>query len=338
MAYTTTGDLRVGDVHIPVTLNNIAIAFSDPNFIGTRLLPIVEVSKQSDKYPIYTPDLALNIEPDEFGPESDARRVELKMSRDQYYCEGHALSYYLADQVWQNADDPGARRLLEMRSRLRRVKQPILRRQEQTIATMLCTSGNYHTDLTADLDGTTTAFNDSGINGVKSILGWIDDLNLKCGATPDQMRMWISGDVWEWLASDTNFRPALTTSTTNSLESIRALFGFKEVLVARSIYNSANEGQAQTRARLWTSNCMGILVSPDGASTEEPATGYTFSWNGVPGASAGQVVQSERKALRGGGGEEVQYINWYHAKLTGLDSSDKIITGYLARNVYDFTP
>jgi len=335
MALTHTPDLRPGDVQLDPVLTNIAIGYRDPAFLAGQLFPIVPVEDKDGRYPVYFGEEQLILEDDERGPSAESREEDWPMSRDTYQCEDHARKRFLADQTLKNASDPGARRMLELANRIEFLKRKTQRGWEKAVVDALTTSGNYNSSHTVNLDTGTANFNDTGVNGAETIDGWIDTVALATGATPADMLMIAAVDCWNKMRHDDNFKPSTTSGAPTTPSYVAEMFGFRDVLIHRGIYNTSKKGQAASRTRLWLTNSIVLAVVPPAPSVEIPAVGYTFVWSGHDGASGGETVATWRDANnRGGGGEWVEYSFYYDAKITGVNKSSEIVAGYLGRNVY----
>jgi hypothetical protein len=335
MAITTTPDLRPGDVQVDPVLTNIAISYKEPAFLAPLLFPKVTVENKDGRYPVYFNEEQLIIEDDHRGPSAESREEDWPMSKDTYQCEDHARKRFLADQTLKNASDPGARRVLEISNRIEFLKRKTLRGWEKNVADALTTYSNYNSSHTVNLDTGTANFDDTGVNGAKTIDGWIEQIALATGADPSDMVMISAGDCWNLIRHDDNFKPNTNSGAPTTQEFVREMFGFRDVLVHRSIYSPTKKGQAASRTRLWLSNSIVIAVVPPSASLDTPAIGYTFVWNGQDGAVDGETVCMWRDANnRGGGGDWVEYSFYHDPKITGVNASSEIVAGFLGRNAY----
>src|SRR5690554_6091320 len=97
------------DAHLDVPLGNVAIsAFTDgvTDLIGSQIFPMVEVSKQSDKY--YIIDKGAFLRTTKGGaqraPRTRADRVEFQVSSSRYFAENYALAGEIAAEDLANAD------------------------------------------------------------------------------------------------------------------------------------------------------------------------------------------------------------------------------------------
>lgn len=66
-----------------------------------------------------------------------------------------------------------------------------------------------------------------------------------------------------------------------------------EIIIAGSVYNSANEGQAATIASLWTDSRALLFVKPRTRDHREPCWARTFHW-GADGSTIGGLIESYR--------------------------------------------
>ena len=94
-------DLSV--VHVDQALTDVSIAYRNQDFLADLLFPPAQVSKQSNKYFIYSKD-RFRAREDTRRPGAAANEIEWNLSTDTYYCEGHALAQAIPDELRANAD------------------------------------------------------------------------------------------------------------------------------------------------------------------------------------------------------------------------------------------
>ena len=71
--------------------------------MADSVFPVVPVTKQSNKYFIYSKDHFRTLD-DARRPGARANEIEWTLSTDTYYCEGHALAQAIPDELRANAD------------------------------------------------------------------------------------------------------------------------------------------------------------------------------------------------------------------------------------------
>lgn len=93
-----------------------------------------------------------------------------------------------------------------------------------------------------------------------------------------------------------------------SLESIAELLELQEIIVGRSVYNTAKKGQAPTYARAWGKHCALLHIDSLAAQLGQP----TFGWTAQFGSRIAGEIAEPKAGLRGGvrirSGESVKEI------------------------------
>ena len=90
-------------VHIDQALTEVSVAYRNTQYVADSVFPVVPVSKQSNKYFIYSKDNFRTLD-DARRPGARANEIEWTLSTDTYYCEGHALAQAIPDELRANAD------------------------------------------------------------------------------------------------------------------------------------------------------------------------------------------------------------------------------------------
>ncbi|MDH2918490.1 MAG: phage capsid protein [Sideroxydans sp.] len=93
-----------------------------------------------------------------------------------------------------------------------------------------------------------------------------------------------------------------------SLESIAELLELQEIIVGRSVYNTAKKGQAPVYARAWGKHCALLHIDSLAAQLGQP----TFGWTAQFGSRIAGDIAEPKAGLRGGvrirSGESVKEI------------------------------
>jgi hypothetical protein len=84
-------------------LTNVSIAYHNAQFIADQVFQPIPVSKQSNKYFIYSKD-RFRIMDDARRPGARANEINWTLSTDTYFAEGHALAQAIPDELRANAD------------------------------------------------------------------------------------------------------------------------------------------------------------------------------------------------------------------------------------------
>lgn len=301
------------DVHINGALTNVSVAYMQlaSNFIADRVFPIVPVQKQSD--------LIWNFNPEQFNrdlmrkraPATEAAIVGMVQSTLPYYAHVWAVGSDIADQTRGNADSP-----FELdRMHTEQLTNSALIRKEASFVSTFLQPGVWGTNLT----GVTSS------PGANQFLRWdnpastpIEDIQAakravgaRTGIEPNKIV--LGRKTYDDLVSHpdvlervkyigTPGAPARVTA-----DALAALFELDEVLVSRSIVNSAAGGSVTNDTDYVFSDGALLVYTPRVANRLMPAAGLTFSWNGWMGATdAGFRVKKFRIEEREADRIEVQ--------------------------------
>jgi len=171
---------------------------------------------------------------------------------------------------------------------IRKVTRSLMIDREKEAADTLFNSANwtnyentlstFNTAVNTDANG--TAWNAAGAEPLTDLLALSDTVRKNSYGMSSEMQTLVLGyDCFLALQRNPELRGYLG-STSNGLASgsrilpqpevisiIKGIFGFKDVRIAKARNNSANPGQTQTTADIWTSSSLflGVLKSPDGA-------------------------------------------------------------------------
>ena len=290
-----------GDVHVNVPLTNLSVALhqTETNFVASRVFPNVPVEQQGNRF--YTFDRG-NFNRDDMeeradGTESSGGAYTVD-NTPTYFARVYAFHHDIGDQRRANSDsvlapDREATKLCTMKA---------LIKKEKLFVTNFFTTSIWTGIKTGVASGPTSV----------QVLQW-DQAN----STPIE-------DIWEAKASMlelTGFEPTHLTlgyrvfktlinhpdiidrvkygqmpgsPAMISEAELAALFKIPNVLVMRSIQNTAKENQTNVHSFIGGKHAL-LTYSPSAPGLETPASGYTFSWTGLTGAGTmGQVISKFR--------------------------------------------
>ncbi|PYV09106.1 MAG: hypothetical protein DMG23_11835 [Acidobacteria bacterium] len=96
----------ISTVHLDQFLTNVSIGYQNATFYGRQLFPIVPVSRQTNKYPIFGKE-RFKLYDDSRRPGAEAiERPSWRLSNDVYFCDGHAQKEAIPDELKANSDVP----------------------------------------------------------------------------------------------------------------------------------------------------------------------------------------------------------------------------------------
>lgn len=327
MAVTSISTLQPTNTHTDLLLSELALEFSYPNLVGEFFAPAVTVSKQSDRYNIYYADDINRLVNDARGPGGEINQVEWGLSEDSYYTDCHALANSVPWETLANADS-AYQRYLSTSFAAQSLKHMVMLNHEAKVKTIMTTTGNYASGFTADLDSGTANFDDSGVNGLKTIQQYVRKIRLV--APGSRIVAGISGDAWIEIQNDANFKPTLTDNLLAQSQQMRTALGIDEIRIIDVETNTADKGQTPTRTAYWPSNCMWIVAQGTGV---QPTAMRTFVWSnpdlGTSSGEAVRVLDDERDMIR-----TVQYLKYYDVKPVGVNRDNDFQTAVYLRNLY----
>ena len=74
------------DVHIDAALSNMAVSYKNGNYIAEDIFPSVPVTKQSDKYYVWTKDYWFRSYVQERSPGTDYPEADIELTHGRILC------------------------------------------------------------------------------------------------------------------------------------------------------------------------------------------------------------------------------------------------------------
>ncbi len=244
-------------------------------FAASRVAPKFGTGIKTGGYPI------MNRE--NFKKRSDTKRqsngaynrITGKFGKGTFDCEEHGLEYPI--------DDAKAAEFAQFfsaeQSAMEILRYQLLLDWEVRASALYSGGGFSNTNVTTawSTTGSAVPFND-----IQTGLEKLEDLN---GAGPEDISLVIPrADFRELLLVDqvidkskfTN--PGIQPAFLNAMQ-IAAMLGIKEVIIARSSYDSKEEGIAESMTQIWTAGVMYLAVlANENDSLEIPSAARTIIW------------------------------------------------------------
>lgn len=269
------------EMHTDSILTNISIAYlqEQSRFIATKVFPIVQVAKQSDKYYTYPKAQWFTDDVKRRGDAAESAGSGYTLSTDSYYCDVYALHKDIGHLTMANFDQP----LDPMRDAAEFITQQFLQRMERQWVTDYFAASIWGTDRT--LSGTSQWSDETGSNPFDDV-ELAKETVLKNTGRPINTAV-IGHQVLRYLKNHPDIvdRVKYTSANVVTTELLARLFELDRVFVAGAIKNTANEGATATMDFTFGKHVLFMHVAPR-PSTLTPSAGYTFSWN-KPNNNAG---------------------------------------------------
>lgn len=318
----------LSQVHSPTPLTNVAVAYmqDDSSYIADKVFPIVPVEYQSDLYYKWSKDDFFR---DEAQPRADGKESAgsgVNLTTDSYSAIVYALHKDIGDQMRRNADPAVDIEVAVSRM----LMQKLLISRDRKFASKYLTTGLWGTDITGTNGGTpgsstpaqwnddansdpftdvstaqTTILQNTGQVANTLVLGWpVYQALRKNPLVVDRVKYTMQADA-----------KAITP------ELLASAFDVERVLVAKSVYNSANEGA--TGSYSFAVGKVALLChSAPAPGLMVPSAGYIFGWAGLEGENSyGVSSWSEPVPNRGkpGSTTRVEAEMAFDMKLVGSD-------------------
>lgn len=280
-------------VHVNRPLTNISIAFlqNAANFVADRVFPTITVSKRSDRYFVYERGDFNRDEMEERAPATESAGGDYNIDNTPtYFARYYSFHRDIDDQTRENYDEP----LDADREATEYVSHKALIRKERLFVTKYFVAGVWTTDITgvagAPAAGQAQQWDQDASTPIEDVATGKDVVLESTGFEPNVCV--LGQQVWTALKNhpdivgridrgQTPGGPAMTLR-----ENLAALFEVDEVLIMKSIVNTAAEGQTAVHSFIGGKNALLAYRTPS-PGIMVPSAGYTFQWGGLSGSGPG---------------------------------------------------
>lgn len=277
--------------HVDASLSTLSIRFANEDFIGTQIMPLAMVAKQSDKYSVYSDRDYLAYPSADIGPGGQVQQLQTNIDQTaSFFCAGKALEEYVDMDNISNADAP-----LDLLGNANyKANDGLEWNREKEIATVLTTSGNYGANTTAIAAGSEwdSAGGGTPVKDIQDAVG-----SCLGGPGPTQLVGWCGYNVYKVLARHPEVRD-LYKYTGSGLASpmlIAGIFGLDKLLIGKAWQDTANIGQTIALDRIW-GEYFGVARVSTVPKKDNYSFGFCFDWQG----KMTDVTYDRRKSRRGG--------------------------------------
>ena len=270
----------LSDVHVDRALTDLSVRYSQSTdmFIASRVFPQVRVQNRSDKYFTYDRSYWFKSEAQLRGPATESAGAGYEIGTDDFSCDVYALHKDIDDQTLANADGP----ITLQRDATDFLTQHMLQRREQAWVTTYFTLGVWGTDLVGGTNFTQwdDYANSDPINDMRTALITV----MRNTAQPVNTLV-LGVEAWDKLQDHPDFLDRVKWSSKGvvTTDLMASLIGIDRVLIAKSVRNTAAEGETASYSFNLGKNALFMHVaSSPGLNT--PTAGYTFTWSGLFGS------------------------------------------------------
>lgn len=260
----------IRDTHVDAILTNISIAYKNATFIADKVMPIIPVRKESDKYYKYGKE-RFNLPETLRAPRAESKEIDWTVSTDAYSCDEHTLSGAIDDRERDNADNP-----IDVDSDTTELLTDlIMLGYEKRVADLVTNPGNYAASNKRTLAGTSQwsdAGNSTPVKDINSAKKALEDVGVVANT------LVLPNSVYYAMKENGDIKERIKYSQTGlvTLDILKTLFEVDNILLANSKYNSANPGQGTTSlVDVWNDNVWLGYVAPR-PGLKQLTFGYTF--------------------------------------------------------------
>lgn len=266
---------NLGDAKVDKILSQFSQMYRNDNYISEMILPPLKVKEKTGKYAKYGKD-NLRVYTDQIyrAPGTRAKSVDYSVSQGTYSCTEKAVEKKVPDEFKVNTDDPYD----AMRDATAVCMDVIWGNQE--LALQASMSDNTVMTSYTTLSGNSQWSDYANSNPINDISTGIEAIRSATGKRPNVMV--LSHDVFMKLKYHPDVREQLKYTNGGQLNDemmgsyLKGFFNLEKVLVGSAIYNSADEGQADSIADIWSKDAWLLYQNP--RPTLMSATfGYTLT-------------------------------------------------------------
>lgn len=303
----------VQDVHIDQLLTDISIAsLNDPeDYVGTKVFPALTVNKQTNLIPIYDMDAWLADEAKPRSPATESEGSGWTVDNTRYACENFAFHKDVPVEVRANADSPFR---IDEEAAMYVVDRMLMKMEVKFGADFFKASvwsGNK------DLAG---SGNKKWSDTTSPLFVDIEDAKISMGdkIVKEPNIAVISRNVWKAWKLHPNLLDRMKTTSDKfvTLDLAARAFELDRILMAKALKKTNKEGQTLTKARILTSGCLLLYVTPRPALMT-PTAGYTFYWTAL---GPGVPVYIRRLPMPLKQADRIEGHIFYDSKVTAADA------------------
>lgn len=302
-----------GTIHVDRYLTNYSVQFVQDrnNFVSQRAATVIPVLKQTDTYVVYPRGYFWR---DEAAPRplgGRPRQVGYKVDSGSYSAREYALEHVVDDRQYANVDDPI--NLDENATRLLTGKMMI--KQERIWATNFFATGKWTKEVvgvvSTPIEGTSILnWSDANSDPIGDIDYYKDYMHSITGFMPNTLV--LGARVKRLLRTHPDIADRIKYTQVGIADEgiIASLFEVPNVMVARGIYNAADEGVTDNFQYIVNTNAFWLGYIETSPSLDSPTAIANFAWTGlIPGATNAIGGVMER------GRDDRAHSNWFQNRM-----------------------
>ncbi|MCJ7503346.1 MAG: major capsid protein [Acidobacteriia bacterium] len=297
-------------VHVDQALTEVSIAYRNAQFVADQIFPRIPVTKQSNKYFIYSKD-SFRILDDARRPGARANEIDWTLSTDTYFCEGHALAQAIPDELRANADQA-----IDVDVDTTETLTDLLYLQREIVVAAKATDPTVVTQNTT-LSGTSQWSDFTNSDPIKAVEDQKTTIQKQVGQVPNSLL--VSYPVFVALRNHPKIIERFKYAQVGIIQPdhLKSAFNVDSFLIGAAVKNTANEAAAEALDYVWGKNAI-LFCKPAAPGRRTVSLGYQFTW--LFGANTdGFLVKRYRDESRTADIVEVQL--YYDAKVVAANAA-----------------
>lgn len=256
-------------------LTTVVQGFKPPEFVGDKILPILETDKMGGLIQKYGPD-DFKLYRTRRARAAKSQRIEPREG-DPVKLALHEESLEIAIDVNERSEAPSQAQLEARRSRV--VMNNILTRKEKDQADAVLNAANYAAGHVLDLSGTAMWSDYTNSNPIDDVEDGKETVRGKIGRRPNAMLLGASSFTRLKQHPKLIERIKYAVKGVLTLDLIKELFDIQDIFVGESLYADDKD----VLHDIWTDIAVLAYIPPPNERGEEtPSFGYTFRKKGHP--------------------------------------------------------
>jgi len=266
-----TKAITTNNVHVDAVLSTFSVMYTNDEYIGERLMPVVEVEDRGGIFYKYPKRERFAYPDDSIGHRGRANEIDATRETDNYAVQDYGFSNFLDLDAMYHEDAP----LNEMLDLLEAINDGIAFKREIRIATIVQTSGNYG----GNTAGAQSKWDTANTGG--SIRSDIPAAESALWRGRNKTRKIAVTTIENWNTCILN-NPALLDAIKYTQTGILTptlvanFFGLDDLLIGRARQDTANIGQSASYSRIWGSDFFAVLSVATRPSIRSLHFGTTF--------------------------------------------------------------
>lgn len=273
--------------NVDAVLSNISVAYmtNQSDYIANKVFPVVNVDKMSGIFMKYDRGDWLRDEAQKRADATESVGSGYNVGKDTYQCDVYAFHKDVGEQIVANSSNL----FNPIADAARFVASRLLLRQEVDFANTFFKTGVWGTDYSG------SASTISGVNGSNNFTYFSDYANSDpiavfeaakeriAGTTGFEVNTAVMGrQVFASLKQHPEIidRIKYVSDAVITEQIVARLLGLDRLFVAKSLVNTAKEGQSESLGYNFGKSVL-LTHSAPNPGLLTPSAGYTFAWDGV---------------------------------------------------------